>query len=97
MESSTSTGAALGPTGNGRFAPPPPGTRSADQIRRDIVDQRTELSRSVDALRNRWVEATDIGAQIKKHKGELIAGAAVVGFLVGGSWRCGAAAASRRA
>ncbi len=83
MESSTSTGAALGPTGNGRFAPPPPGTRSADQIRRDIVDQRTELSRSVDALRGRWVEATDIGAQIKKHKGELIAGAAVVGVLVG--------------
>ena len=75
--------AGLGVPGNGRFAPPPPGTRSADQIRRDIVDQRTELSRSVDALRGRWVEATDIGAQIKKHKGELIAGAAVVGVLVG--------------
>ena len=84
MESSTSTGAALGPTGNGRFAPPPPGTRSADEIRRDIVDQRTELSRSVDALRNRWGEATDVGTQIKKHKGQLIAGAAVVGLVVGG-------------
>ena len=38
----------------------------------------------MDALRGRWVEATDIGAQIKKHKGELVAGAAVVGFLIGG-------------
>ena len=85
MESSTSTGGALGPTGNGRFAPPPPGTRSADQIRSDIVTQRTELSRSVDALRGRWVEATDIGTQIRKHKGELLVGAAVVGFLIGGA------------
>ena len=56
----------------------------SDEIRRDIVAQRTELSRSVDALRGRWVEVTDIGAQIKKHKTELIVGAAVVGFLVGG-------------
>ena len=36
---------------NGRWRPPPPGTRSAEQIRGDIVRQRHELSRSVDALR----------------------------------------------
>ena len=84
MESQTSTGAALGPAGNGRFAPPPPGTRSSEQIRSDIVDQRTELSRSVDALRGRWVEATDIGSQINKHRGKLI-GAAVAGLVIGGT------------
>jgi hypothetical protein len=85
MESSTGTGAAIGRPGNGRYAPPPPGTRSAEEIRNDIVTQRTELGRSVDALRSRWVETTDVGAQIRKHKSELLVGAAVVGFLVGGA------------
>jgi hypothetical protein len=83
MESSTSTGAGLGQTGNGRYAPPAPGTRSADQIRQDIVDQRTELSRSVEALRSRWVEVTDVGTQLRKHKGTLLVGAAVAGFAIG--------------
>jgi Protein of unknown function (DUF3618) len=69
--------------GNGRWSPPPPGTRSAEQIRRDIVQQRQEFSRSVDALRHRWVEATDIKRQISEHRTELAVGAAVVGFVVG--------------
>ena len=88
MESSTGTSAAAetGASGNGRFAPPPPGTRSANQIRDDIVTQRTELSRSVDALRNRWVEATDVGSQFRKHKSELIIGAAVVGLIAGAAF-----------
>jgi hypothetical protein len=69
--------------GNGRWMPPPPGTRSAEQIRRDIVQQREELSRSVDALRHRWIEATDVKRQIQEHRTELAIGAAVVGALVG--------------
>jgi len=72
-------------SGNGRWAPPAPGTRSADQIKTDIVRQRHELSRSVDALRTRWSQATDLGHQIREHKTELLVGAAVVGFLVGGA------------
>jgi hypothetical protein len=71
--------------GNNRPAMPPPGTRSAAEIRRDIVTQRQELSRSVDALRSRWSRATDIGYQVKKHRTELLVGAAVVGFLIGGA------------
>jgi hypothetical protein len=71
--------------GNGRWAPPPPGSRSADQIRSDIVQQRQELSRSVDALRHRWVQVTDVKRQIREHRTELAVGAAVVGFLVGGA------------
>jgi len=71
--------------GNGRWAPPPPGTRSAEQIRKDIVQQRQQFSRSVDALRNRWVQVTDVKRQIREHKSELAVGAAVVGFLVGGA------------
>jgi hypothetical protein len=79
------TGSQTLPTrGNGRFTPPPPGSRSAEQIRRDIVQQRQELSRSVDALRSRWLQVTDVKRQIREHRTELAVGAAVVGFLVGG-------------
>ncbi|MDP9190010.1 MAG: DUF3618 domain-containing protein [Actinomycetota bacterium] len=70
---------------NGRFVPPPPGTRSADQIRNDVVVQRRELARSVDALRIRWSEVTDVKSQLRKHRSELLVGAAVVGFIVGGA------------
>ena len=81
---STPSSQTLQTRGNGRWAPPPPGTRSAEEIRRDIVQQRHELSRSVDALRHRWIEATDVKRQIREHKTELAVGAAVVGFVVGG-------------
>ena len=79
---STPTGQTLSTRGNGRWTPPPPGSRSAKQIRRDIVQQRQELSRSVDALRNRWVQVTDVKRQIREHRTELAVGAAVVGFVV---------------
>jgi hypothetical protein len=80
---STPTGQTLQTRGNGRWTPPPPGSRSAEQIRSDIVQQRQELSRSVDALRHRWIEATDVKRQIQEHRTELAVGAAVVGLLVG--------------
>jgi hypothetical protein len=80
---STPTGQSLPTRGNGRWTPPPPGTRSAEQIRNDIVQQRQQLSRSVDALRNRWVQVTDVKRQIREHRTELTVGAAVVGVLVG--------------
>jgi type VI protein secretion system component VasF len=71
--------------GNGRRSMPPPGSRSSEQIRNDIVEQRQELSRSVDALRTRWLQVTDVKRQIREHRTELAVGAAVVGFLVGGA------------
>jgi hypothetical protein len=81
----TPTGQTTPTRGNGRWTPPPPGTRSADQIRSDIVQQRQQFSRSVDALRNRWVQVTDVKRQIREHRTELAVGAAVVGLLVGGA------------
>jgi hypothetical protein len=81
---STPTGRTLPTRGDGRWAPPPPGSRSAEQIRRDIVQQRQELSRSVDALRNRWVQVTDVKRQVREHRTELAVGAAVVA-LIGGA------------
>ena len=82
---STPTDQTLGTRGNGRRTMPPPGTRSADQIRRDIVQQRQQFGRSVEALRNRWVQVTDVRRQISEHRTELAVGAAVVGFLIGGA------------
>ena len=81
---STPASRTLETRGNGRWTPPPPGTRSAEQIRKDIVQQRQQLSRSVDALRHRWIEATDVKRQIREHRTELTVGAAVVGVVVGG-------------
>jgi hypothetical protein len=81
---STPAGRTLETRGNGRWTPPPPGSRSAEQIRRDIVQQRKEFSRSVDALRNRWIQVTDVRRQVREHRTELAVGAAVVGFLIGG-------------
>jgi hypothetical protein len=80
---STPSSQTLATRGNGRWTPPPPGSRSAEQIRSDIVQQRQELSRSVDALRTRWIQVTDVKRQIREHSTELAVGAAVVGFLVG--------------
>jgi len=80
---STPASRTLQTRGNGRWTPPPPGSRSAEQIRRDIVQQRQELSRSVDALRTRWVQVTDVKRQIRQHRTELAVGAAVVGLVVG--------------
>ena len=81
----STAGRTLQTQGNGRWTPPPPGSRSAEQIRNDIVQQRNELSRSVDALRSRWVQVTDVRRQIREHRTQLAVGAAVVGFLVGGA------------
>ena len=53
-----------------RSAPPAPG-RSSEQIRADIERQRTELGRSVEALRGRVTELTDWRRQIRTHQREL--------------------------
>ncbi len=66
-----------------RPAAPAPG-RSSHEIRADIERQREELSHSVEALRGRVNELTDWRRQVREHRRELIIGAAVVGFAVGG-------------
>jgi len=58
--------------------------RSPAEIRRDIDLQRRDLGRSVESLRGRVAELTDWRRQVREHRGELIVGAAVVGFAVGG-------------
>jgi hypothetical protein len=58
--------------------------RSSAEIRADIERQRQELSRSVEALRTRVTELTDWRRQVREHRRELVVGAAIVGFAVGG-------------
>jgi L-lactate utilization protein LutB len=58
--------------------------RSSEQIRSDIEAQREELGQSVEKLRNRVGELTDWRRQVREHRRELIAGAAIAGFVIGG-------------
>jgi len=66
--------------------PPAPGVpgRSAAEIRRDIDLQRRDLGSSVEALRGRVTELTDWRRQVREHRSQLIVGAAVAGFALGG-------------
>lgn len=58
--------------------------RSATEIRSDIQILRGELASSVVALRRKVAELTDLRRQVREHRRELVAGAAIAGFVVGG-------------
>ncbi len=58
--------------------------RSAEEIRRDLVTQRQDLGRTVEQLRGRVVELTDWKRQVREHRSQLIVGAAIAGFAIGG-------------
>ena len=70
-------------TGSTAPRPGAPG-RSAEQIRRDIATQQGQLASSVEALRGKVTELTDWRKQVRDHREQLITGAAVAGFVVGG-------------
>jgi hypothetical protein len=58
--------------------------RTAEEIRGSIEAHRAELSLSVDNLRRELTRATDWRAQFRRHKREVLVGAAVAGFVLGG-------------
>jgi hypothetical protein len=58
--------------------------RTPAQIRSDIDLQRQDLGRSVEQLRTRVTELTDWRRQVREHRSQLIAGAAIAGFALGG-------------
>lgn len=60
------------------------GQRTPEEIRRSIEANRAELAVAVDNLRGEVVKATDWRSQLQAHKREVIIGAAVAGFVVGG-------------
>jgi hypothetical protein len=58
--------------------------RSPEEIRRSIEANRAELGLAVDRLRAEVTEATDWRKQINKRRKEVLIGAAVAGFVIGG-------------
>jgi hypothetical protein len=59
-------------------------TRSPEEIRRSIEANRAELGVAVDRLRAEVTELTDWRKQINKRRKQLLIGAAVAGFVLGG-------------
>jgi hypothetical protein len=59
-------------------------SRSPEEIRRSIEANRSELVRSVDKLRAEVAVVADWRRHIRRHKREVLIGAAVAGFVIGG-------------
>ncbi len=58
--------------------------RTPEEIRRSIEANRAELAVAVETLRGEVTKATDWKGQLRAHKKEVIIGAAVAGFVIGG-------------
>jgi hypothetical protein len=56
--------------------------RSPAEIRSSIEANRMELAVSIDRLRGEVARLTDWRGQLERHRPQLIAGAAVVGFAL---------------
>jgi len=59
-------------------------TRSAEEIRRSIEANRAELGIAVNRLRGEVTKATDWRGQFERHHKQVLIGAAVAGFVLGG-------------
>jgi hypothetical protein len=60
------------------------GPRSAEEIRQSIEAHRADLALSVDSLKRELTRTTDWRAQFRRHQREVLIGAAVAGFVIGG-------------
>ena len=59
-------------------------SRTPDEIRRSIEANRAELGVAVETLRTELTRATDWRSQLREHRREVLIGAAVAGFVLGG-------------
>jgi hypothetical protein len=59
-------------------------SRTPEQIRASIESNRAELAHSLERLRGEVAEATDWRKQIVTHQKQVLIGAAVAGFVLGG-------------
>jgi hypothetical protein len=59
-------------------------TRTPEEIRRSIEANRQELGHAVERLRQEVAEITDWRQQIRDHEKQVLIGAAVAGFVIGG-------------
>jgi hypothetical protein len=59
-------------------------TRSPEEIRRSIEANRAELGMAVERLRQEVAVVTDWRGQLRQHQKQVMIGAAVAGFVLGG-------------
>jgi hypothetical protein len=59
-------------------------TRTPEEIRASIEANRKELGTSVERLRGEVAVLTDWRGQLVKHQKQVVIGAAVAGFVIGG-------------
>jgi Protein of unknown function (DUF3618) len=59
-------------------------TRSPEQIRASIAENREELGTAVEKLRVEVVKLTDWRSQLRKYETQVMIGAGVAGFVLGG-------------
>jgi hypothetical protein len=62
----------------------PSGQRTPEEIRRSIEANRAELGLAMEKLRGEITRTTDWRGQLRKHRREVLIGAAVAGFVLGG-------------
>jgi Protein of unknown function (DUF3618) len=58
--------------------------RSPEEIRRSIEANRAELGMAVERLRGEVTRATDWRGHFQRHRKQVLIGAAVAGFVIGG-------------
>ena len=63
-----------------------PESRSPQQIRASIEQNRRELGTSLEKLRGEVVRATDWRGQMLRHRTQVVVGAVVAGFVLGGGF-----------
>ncbi len=59
-------------------------TRSPEEIRASIEQNRQELGSSLEKLRVEVVRVTDWRSQLRAHRSQVLIGASVAGFVLGG-------------
>lgn len=59
-------------------------SRTPEQIRASIEENRRQLGSSMERLHNEVAVLTDWRGQIVKHRKNAVIGAAVAGFVIGG-------------
>ena len=59
-------------------------TRTPEEIRASIEQNRLELGNSLERLRGEVVRLTDWRAQLRRHQQPVMIGAGVTGFVLGG-------------
>ena len=58
--------------------------RSPEEIRASIERNREELGSSLETLRYEVVRITDWRAQLRQHRTQVLVGALIAGFVLGG-------------